>query len=214
MNADHKTLNHLLIKAAHDGDDGKIEELLGRADPHFQRSEALWQAIEQRHTKCVAILAGVSEIEHRHVFAAVDTNDWAIFSPLLDYIAADARTNWLNQCLVRAARFGHTTILESLITVADPMHQNSLAFRWAVSGHHQRCIDLLYPISDVENVLAYFKEDIDRSNGSFNSIAVLYNTLKERFDADKLKKTLVDNIATGVADVVHVENTGARGRKI
>ena len=194
MSVDQKTLNHQLIKAAQAGDAQRIEDLLWTADARAQQSEALWQAIDHNHKTCVKLLARVSDIEHRHLFAAVDCNDWDFLFPLVDYIDTNKHPNALNQCLVRAARFGHHKILGSLIEVANPRYQDSLAFRWAVVGDHQRCIDLLYPLSDVHHVLEYFKKDIDRSNGSFYSIEEPYKRLKERFNADQFKQTLMDNI--------------------
>lgn len=194
MSADQKTLNHQLVKAAAAGDIHTIETLLGQADPKDQQSEALWQAIECNHIQCVKVLAPVSEVVHKHLFTAVDTNDWEIFSALIDYIDFEKHPQALNQCLVRAARFGYHKILERLMDVANPAYQESLAFRWAVAGNHQHCIDLLYPVSDVRHILEYFRKDIERSNGAFNPIEKWYAPLKERFDADQLKQNLINNI--------------------
>lgn len=195
MSANQTKLDNHLIQAVHNGDAQRIEDLLAQgANPRAQLSEALWQAIESEHVSCVEILARVSDIGPKHLFTAVDTNNWNVFSPLVDCIDLQANPDSLNQSLVRAARFGHHTILEKLMEVADPTHQKSLAFRWAVVGNHQRCIDLLYPVSDVQHILAYLKNDIDQSSGSFNSIEKRYLALKERFEADQLRQKINDTI--------------------
>lgn len=195
MSANQIKLNNNLIQTAHNGSASKIEELLTQgADPRVFRSEALWQAIDGENTPCVEILARLSDIEHKHLFAAVDRNNWAVFSPLIEFVNLQAHCDALNQSLVRAARFGQHTILAHLMEVADPTYQKSLAFRWAVMGDHQRCIDLLYPVSDVKHILAYFKKEIDQSSGSRNLIEKPYRALKERFEADQLRQKINDNI--------------------
>lgn len=195
MSANQTILNNNLIQTAHKGSAQKIKELLEKgADPRALRSEALWQAINGENTACVKILARVSDIEHKHLFVAVDRNNWDVFSPLIEFVDLQAHANALNQSLVRAARFGQHTILAHLMEVADPTYQKSLAFRWAVMEDHQRCIDLLYPVSDVQHILAYFKNDIDQSSGSFNRIEKPYLALKERFETDQLRQKINDNI--------------------
>lgn len=195
MSVDQKTLNHQLIQAVQSGDKTAIEHLLEKgADPRAQQSEALWQAIDCNHKHCVDILAPVSEVVHKHLFAAIDSNDWEFFSPLIEWVDLQAYPDVLNQSLVRAARFGHHHILSHLMEVADPTYQKSLAFRWAVVGDHSRCIDLLYSVSDIQHVLEYFKNDIERSQGAFNPIEKPYHALKERFDVEQLKQKLTDSV--------------------
>lgn len=181
--------------AAKHGQTQCVQTLIPVANPLARESHALWEAIENKHVACVQLLAPVSKIGVNHMFEAVDSDRVAVIEALIGHIPPANFDAFVGQSLVRAARFEKTNVLKYLVEVGNPQYNNSQAMLWAVMMNHHKCVDVLYPISDVAGVLAKLEQGVKDNGPGYNSVEKPYKNLKERFEADQLRDVLNANIS-------------------
>lgn len=192
---DAKDASLALESAAENGHVECVQVLLSVANPLDRESHALWEAIANNHVACVQLLAPVSKIAINHMFAAVDGNNVEVITSLIEHIPPANSYTFVGQSLVRAARFEKTQALEYLVEVGDPQYKNSQALLWAVMMNHQKCVDILYPLSDVEEVLAKLEQGVNDNGPGYNSVETPYKKFKERFETEQLRNVLNASIS-------------------
>lgn len=167
-----------------------LKILLPVSDPLVYQSNALLKAVEKRHTACIELLAPVSSIEQNHFIESIIANHWDGLSLLIAH-SQSKNAEMANISLVFAARHGRPEIVTHLIDQADATHHDSAAIVWAIINGHSECVDLLYSLSDMKQVMAHFAN----TTYQFQNDSVFEN-VKQRYEAEQqrtvLQKSLED----------------------
>lgn len=85
-------------------------------------------------------------------------------------------------CLQLAAKYGHAEIVKELLPHSNAKEKRSAAFRFAFLNGHHDVVNILWDVSDVQDVMEWFEETgLQRS---------LYQEIKSRLQAEKSKNNL------------------------
>jgi ankyrin repeat protein len=108
---------------------------------------ALRCAVMNGHSECVALLKDVSNLQANKeaLVWAVDNNHIDCVKMLITVMDVQA---WDNMALISAVRNRHVEIVQLLLPHADV--QDGMALRVALENTDRECIEVLYPLTDVE----------------------------------------------------------------
>lgn len=101
---------------------------------------------------------------------------------------SEALMMYANDALQRAAQFGHDACVKLVLPHADPTHHDSNALVLAVHNGHQACVDMLFDVSDVDDVLEIVLGDITPHNVS------VVDAFEERVVAKRQRAVLENSV--------------------